>query len=94
MKMREALECGREAAAFSPASLLAAIARTLEIPASKLAGRKAAASRPHSKASHRKQRAAQVYTDIHIVAIFSGVSLAVPMKLIGTDRQPEIRFRA
>jgi len=46
----EALECGREAAAFLPASLLAGFRVRARFPASKLAGGKAAASRPHSKA--------------------------------------------
>jgi len=56
---RSALECGREAAAFSAAGLRAAVLLYRRLrdwnwgcvrnPASKLAERKAAASRPHSK---------------------------------------------
>ena len=65
----EALECVQLAAAFSPASLLAGtfarvkeigakmrVALVMEIPASELAGRKAAASCTHSKASLRSHR--------------------------------------
>jgi len=65
----EALECVQLAAAFAPASLLAGtfardkeiggkmgVVLVMEIPASELAGGKAAASCTHSKASLRTRR--------------------------------------